>query len=133
MLDRSPQQLQQPQNQNPPPMRYQLEVAGESAAVYVSGSLDIESAGTLLEVCRSLPAQIRTLRLDLRSIGAMSACATDAVRLLLCEWRETRRGEFRLSTSHLVATCTADGTPPGIGASTMPARLPSHALVATYL
>ena len=133
MLDQSPLQLQQSQNQKPLPMRYQLEVAGESAAIYVSGSLDTGSAETLLEVCRSLPVSIRTLRLDLRSIGAMSACATDAVRRLLSEWRTTRRGEFRLSTSHLVATCSDDGPPLGGVTPAMSARIPSHALVATYL
>ena len=133
MLDQSPSQLQQSQNQNLLPMRYQLEIAGESAAVYVSGSLDTGSAETLLEVCRSLPVSIRTLRLDLRSIGALSACATDAVRRLLGECRTTRRGEFRLSTSHLVATCSDDGPLLGVVTPSMSAKLSSDALVTTYL
>jgi hypothetical protein len=87
-------------------MHYQLELAGGTATLYVAGRLDSQSISTLLEVCRLLPAHVRTLRLDLNAIGTMSAEATGAVRLLLRHWRESRHGEFRLSTSYLLATCS---------------------------
>jgi hypothetical protein len=88
------------------PMHYQLEISGETATMYVGGELGNRSVTTLLDVCRSLPVRIRTLRLDLRAVGAMSADATNAVRVLLRDWREIRHGDFRLSTSFLVATCS---------------------------
>ena len=88
------------------PMHYQLELSGTTATLYVAGSLDLVSAPALVAVCGSLPAHVRTLRLDLRALGSMSADATGAVRLLLRCWHETRRGEYRLTTSYLVATCT---------------------------
>src|SRR3979490_3409502 len=87
-------------------MHYQLELAGTTATLYVAGGLDHQSVPTLLELCRLLPPHVRTLRLDLRAIGTMSAEATGAVRLLLRDWRDSRHGEFRLSTSHLLATCS---------------------------
>jgi hypothetical protein len=95
-------------------MHYQLEISGETATLYVGGELGNRSVSTLLDVCRALPVRVRTLRLDLRAVGAMSADATNAVRLLLRDWREVRHGEFRLTTSFLLATCSeveAPGSP----------------------
>ena len=114
-------------------MRYQVELAGELATLSVSGDLGDEGGLTLLGVCDALPAHVRTLRLDLRAMGAMSATATDAVRLLIGQWRATRQGEFRLSTSHLLATC-APVAP--LNAMPMPRQLPyaaSDAMIAAYL
>jgi hypothetical protein len=99
MLESLPVQME-------PRQPYQLEVAGESAALYVNGTLDDESVRSMLDVCGALPVSIRTLRLDLRGLGAMSACTTDAVRRVLRQWRDSRHGEFRLSTAHLIATCS---------------------------
>jgi len=88
-------------------VQFQLELAGESATVYVHDGLECDGSTTLLDLCASLPIHVRTLRLDLRATGTMTAEATRVVRLLLKHWRETRKGEFRLSTSHLLATCTS--------------------------
>ena len=85
---------------------FHLELAGESATLYVHGRLDRQSCETMVEVCASLPAHARTLRLDLRAVGAMTAEVTSAVRTVLTHWRDGRRGEFRLATSHLMAVCT---------------------------
>jgi uncharacterized protein YfiM (DUF2279 family) len=95
-------------------MHYQLEVAGETATLYLAGTLSNEDGRTLCDVCGALPASVRTLRLDLHAIGSMSAEATSIVRGLLRHWRDHRRGEFRLSTSYLLATCTEieDTRPP---------------------
>ena len=83
-------------------MQYQLELTGETATLYVTGSLGYEHVDTLIHACASTPA--RTLRVDLHGLGILSADATGAVRQLLHFWRDSRRGEFRLTTSHLVAT-----------------------------
>jgi ABC-type transporter Mla MlaB component len=87
-------------------MPFQLELAGESATLYLHGRLDRDSHTAMLAACTALPLSVRTLRLDLRAIGVMTAEATSAVRLLLAQWCDGGRGEFRLSTSHLMAVCT---------------------------
>ncbi len=90
----------------PDNMHYQLELSGEAATLYIAGHLQDCHVSTLATVCRSLPAHVRTLRLDMRAVGTMTADATRAIRTLLQGWRERREGDCRLSTSYLVATCT---------------------------
>lgn len=92
-------------------MHFQLALAGDTATLYVSGSLDQYTVSTLLDVCGGLPSRVRTLHVDLRALGTMTAEATTAVRYLLRHWREIRHGEFRLSTSHLVAAYSAVRAP----------------------
>jgi hypothetical protein len=114
-------------------MHYQLEISGETATMYVGGELGNRSVSTLLDVCRALPARVRTLRLDLRAVGAMSADATNAVRLLLRDWREVRHGEFRLSTSFLVATCSEVEAPSSPARRGWASDVRNDALTAAYL
>jgi hypothetical protein len=117
-------------------MHHQVEVSGETATLYVAGVFGAHNVSTLLEVCRALPARVRTLRLDLRAVGTMSADATGAVRLLLRHWREDRCGEFRLSTSFLMATCSiieAPPAPPGPARCDWTGGMRNEALTATYL
>lgn len=87
-------------------MPFQLELAGESATLYLHGRLDDGSHSAMMTACAALPLSVRTLRLDLRAIRVMTAEVTSVVRLLLTQWRDSGRGEFRLSTSHLMAVCT---------------------------
>ena len=103
-------------------MHYQLELAGATATLYLAGKLSHEDGQTLCEVCGGLPASVRTLRLDLHAIGAMSADATATVRALLQHWRAQRRGEFRLSTSYLLAVCTELEGGRGLAACALRAR-----------
>jgi|SRR5690348_12594434 len=84
-------------------MHYQLEQTSESATIYIAGGLAQRDASALLALCDSLPTTVRTLRLDLRAVGCLSAEATTVIRRLLRHWGASR-GEFRLSTSHLMAT-----------------------------
>jgi hypothetical protein len=114
-------------------MYYQLEVAGGTATLYVASGLDDRSVYTLIEVCRLLPAHVRTLRLDLSALGTMTAEATGAVRLLLRHWRDDRHGEFRLSTSYLVATCREVDTPVHPVRHSWADSAVNDALTATYL
>ena len=83
---------------------YQLEQTSESATLYITGGLAQRDVPALLALCDSLPTTVRTLRLDLRPLGSLSAEATAVIRRLLRHWGASRRGEFRLSTSHLLAT-----------------------------
>lgn len=84
--------------------QYQLEQTSESATLYVTGGLAQHDAPALFALCDSLPASVNVLRLDLRAVGQLSADAIDVIRRLLRHWGATRHGEFRLSTSHLMAT-----------------------------
>ena len=92
-------------------MHYQLELSGETATLYVARTLRLHVVTSLSELFRSLPAHVRTLRLDLRALGAMTAETTGAIRLLFRNWRDSRHGEYRLSTSYLVATFSEVRTP----------------------
>jgi ABC-type transporter Mla MlaB component len=89
-------------------MQCQVEMVGETATLYVSGTLGRENLGTLAHLCAAMPERVRTLRLDLHALGQLSAEAMAAVRLLLGHWQRTRHGEFRLSTSHMVATLRSE-------------------------
>lgn len=85
-------------------MNHQLEIVGGTATLYIGGTLGYESADALIDLCTAIPIRVRTLRLDLHGLGQLSADATGTIRLLLRHWRESRRGDFRLSTSHMLAT-----------------------------
>ena len=58
-------------------MHHQLELIGETATLYVQGTLAYEDIGTLIALCDSMPDGVRTLRLDLHGLGQLSAEATD--------------------------------------------------------
>lgn len=114
-------------------MQHQLEMVNETATLYVSGALGAGDVGTLIQTCRAMPSRVRTLRLDLHGLGQLSAEATDAVRALLTHWRENRHGEFRLSTSHLLATLRDVAVMPIAASSGRYRPDVNEALVATYL
>lgn len=114
-------------------MHHQLELIGETATLYVQGTLAYEDIGTLIALCDSMPDGVRTLRLDLHGLGQLSAEATDTVRLLLKHWREARRGDFRLTTAHLLATVHQVRQEPHAVPVTRSAFPHSEALQATYL
>jgi ABC-type transporter Mla MlaB component len=113
-------------------MQYQVEMVGETATLYVSGALGREDAGTLVQLCAGMPALVRTLRLDLHGLGQLSAEAIATVRLLLLHWQQSRHGEFRLSTSHLLATLREVAVVPAPYEPTMRPHL-NEALTAAYL
>jgi ABC-type transporter Mla MlaB component len=118
-------------------LNYQLELAGDTATLYLLGGLGYQHVASLFAACATIPSHIRTLRLDLHGIGQMSAEATGAVRLLLRHWRETRHGEFRLSTSHMLATLSDASNVGGVHAGDSRGRwsvaAANEALVGTYL
>ena len=85
-------------------MHHQLELVGRTATLYVTGALGYEHVETLIGACSMAPLRARTLRVDLHALGQLSADALGAVRQILHYWRDSRQGEFRLTTSHMVAT-----------------------------
>lgn len=87
-------------------LHHEIEVADDSATIYLSGTLAERDALQLRRACGELPARVHTLRLDLHGITDMSDDAMNAVRAVLRYWREARGGSFRLSLSsdRIVAT-----------------------------
>lgn len=85
-------------------MHHQIELVGQTATLYVTGELGYEHVETLVGACAMAPARARTLRVDLHALGQLSADAIGAVRQILHYWRDSRHGDFRLTTSHMVAT-----------------------------
>jgi ABC-type transporter Mla MlaB component len=114
-------------------MQHQVEIVGDTATLYITGTLGLEHGEALACVCDAFPSGVRTLRLDLQGLGQLSAEATSAVRLLLRHWRDARHGEFRLTTTHMLATLREVASP--VTASLLEWRRPAlnDALAATYL
>jgi hypothetical protein len=90
-------------------MRYAIEVAGDTATVYINGELAATDAFALNRACGELSPQVRTLRLDLHGVKEISDLAIIAVRAIMRYWRESRAGNFRLAlaSEHMVATYAA--------------------------
>jgi ABC-type transporter Mla MlaB component len=84
----------------------EIEVADDSATLYLSGELRADDAFALRAACSELPARVHTLRLDLHGVTQMRDDAMGAVRAVLRYWRESRGGSFRLSlaSERIVAT-----------------------------
>lgn len=114
-------------------MHHQLELVGDTATLYITGSLGPRHVDTLIRVCAEAPARVRTLRLDVHGLGQLSAESIGALRELLCFWRDTRRGEFRLTTSHMLATLREVTGARGAHALARPEPRMNEALVGTYL
>jgi len=82
-----------------------IELSGETATFVLSGTVSSSDVSTMRLVCRSIPARIRTLRLNLGEVEELDAQVMDAVRGVVGDWRASREGDFRLdlTTPHLVA------------------------------
>lgn len=95
-------------------LQHSLEISARSATLYLAGTLAGSDAFPIRRICREIPAQVSTLRLDLHGVTRLDEGAMDTIRSLVRFWRETRRGGFRLSfaSEHLVATCVDAGASP---------------------
>ena len=114
-------------------LHYQLEQTKESATLYLAGGLAHADAPALLALCDALPRTVSVLRLDLRAIGSLSAEAIGVIRRLLRHWGANRRGEFRLSTSHLMATYSPAEPLEIVPGSLLSWASKNEALAGTYL
>lgn len=119
---------------------YQLDVDNDAATIVIAGTLSPADISALIGRCRELAAHVVTLRIDARSLGAMSAGDVEVVRAVLLAWRQTRGGSFQLTSSHLMATCRQVAAPPApVWSSTIsrvrtgrPVRHASLPLAASY-
>ena len=87
-------------------LHHEIEVAEDSATLYLSGTLRATDAAGLARACGDLPTRVTTLRLDLHGVSVMADDATNAIHSVLRYWRESRGGSFRLSlaSERIVAT-----------------------------
>ena len=87
-------------------LQHEIEVADDSATLYLSGALCAEDAVALARACGQLPTRVSTLRIDLHGVTHMAEDAMGAIRAVLRYWRESRGGSFRLSlaSERIVAT-----------------------------
>lgn len=114
----------------------QLEQTGVCATLYLAGALGRDSVPALVALCAGLPAGVRTLRVDLRAVGELTVEGAEVIRRLLLHWRSSRHGDFRLSSSHLLATWRQTDAP---AATTLSGDAPwaaaplNEALTAAYL
>jgi hypothetical protein len=80
-----------------PSSQLSFEAHTSAATVYLSGPLSLGLAARAIARCRSLPARVRAVRVDLRSV---SVCDVDALLMLeslLIEWCTERRAVSRIS------------------------------------
>ena len=87
-------------------LAHALEVSDVSATLYLAGTLTRSDAFPLRAVCRDIPGQVSTLRVDMKAVTELEEGAMDTVRALVRYWRESRQGGFRLSfaSEQIVAT-----------------------------
>ena len=111
-------------------LHHEIEVADDSATLYLHGVLSAGDADVLNGACHCLPERVRTLRLDLHGLTRLEDDAMAAVRAVLRFWRASRGGSFRLSlaSERIVATYGE-----GSFASTAPSlrNAPAHVVEAT--
>lgn len=84
--------------------KFQIELAGDSATVYLFEQLDRDRESSLVALCRDIPRHVRILRVDARNLGTMTSGAMRAVRALFAAWQDRREGQCILRGSYLVAT-----------------------------
>lgn len=85
--------------------RYQIELAGDSATLYVFEQLTDADIPPVVALCHEQPIDIRTLRVDMRAVGVLTAAGMTVVRAILSAWRARAGGAYDLRSSYLVATC----------------------------
>lgn len=77
--------------------RYQLERCPDAATIYVGGPRCAEEDVVhLADLISQLPHAIRTLRVDIHAMDGVPLHILMALRNVLSEWRELRRGNVRL-------------------------------------
>ena len=74
-----------------------MEAHGRAASAYLAGPLTAGVAARAILACRMLPAEIRTVRVDLRSVSVLHIDALAMLEALLAEWRAERRGITRIT------------------------------------
>ena len=86
--------------------RHQLvQLVDGMATLVLSGTVSSRDVRSMRRACREIPAQVKTLRLNLGEAEGLDAQVMEAVRGVVSDWRASREGDFRLdlTTPHLVA------------------------------
>jgi ABC-type transporter Mla MlaB component len=116
--------------------QYQVETSGLATTIYLSGPLGSTDIPRLCHACDELPAEVRTLRLDLRGVTQLDVDTMSSVRALMRHWRSARQGACMLSfsTEHLVVTYSeGEIVPSRRPIPAPPAPAASEAMTAAYL
>ena len=74
-----------------------IEAHGFGAAAYVCGPLNASVAARTILACRSLPPQVRGVRVDLRGVTVCDMDALVMLEVLLLDWGSERRGVARIA------------------------------------
>jgi hypothetical protein len=78
---------------------HHIEVADTIAVIYVVGAMCTEAVRSLAADCELLPEGVRNLRLYVGDFGLLDQCGTAFLRDLRRDWRDRRRGWFRVAIS----------------------------------
>jgi hypothetical protein len=93
-------------------LHYQHEFAGETATMYLIGTLCRGDEVTLRTIVDALPPHIRMLRLDLHALDHADQDTVRLIHPLLRGWSERRGGTFSLAiTSPDILLARHDGSP----------------------
>lgn len=93
-------------------VQYEIEVADDSATLYLTGSLAAADAPALRHACLHLPLRVATLRIDLHGVRTLGEDGMLAVRSVLRFWRESRGGHCRVSlASEMIVATFSEGWP----------------------
>jgi hypothetical protein len=79
-----------------PELQYDLEAHGDTATLYVTGTLSTHGVIAAMHCCESLPERVRHLRVDLRGVSATEPSAHDALAFTTRRWRDVRSGRTRI-------------------------------------
>jgi hypothetical protein len=77
-------------------LHYDLEAHGESATLYVTGTLSTHGVIAAMHCCDALPDRVRSLRVDLRGTRGAEPSAHEALAFTTRRWRDVRSGSTRI-------------------------------------
>ena len=77
-------------------LQYDLEAHGESATLYVTGTLSTHGVIAAMHYCDALPEHVRSLRVDLRGTKDPEPSAHEALAFTTRRWRDVRSGRTRI-------------------------------------
>ena len=77
--------------------RLSVEAHDCAATIYVSGPLTAAVAARAIFACRTLPAALRGVRVELRAVSVWDADALVMLEVLLVDWSAERHGASRIA------------------------------------
>ena len=80
-----------------------MEAHASAATAYVCGPLNASIAARTILACRSLPPDVRGVRVDMRGVTVCDVDALMMLEVLLLEWSSERSGVSRIVYPHLRA------------------------------